>query len=414
MRRIGITIGVLVLLASPSLATDKSRQWTSREIPADSKAEVRKVVSAANDLAIDLYGALAAKEGNLFFSPTSVSASLAMTYAGAAGATRDEMAGVLGFPLEDPKFDASYGMLLRSLSGANDAGFYELRMANRLWGRKGTAFLAPFLKITGESYGAPIQAVDLAGDPEGSRKAINAWIGERTNGRIPEAVKSLSPAARLVLTNAIYFHGSWKDPFKEDDTRDLPFHVTAADSIDVPMMHRQGTYPYGKEEGVRVLELPYAGEDLNMVVVLPDEKDGLGAIEGTLDKEKLRAWLRCAGDAEVDVYLPRFRMTDEFDLAPVLAGMGMPSLFKRGDADLSGMTADTDLFVSNVFHSSFVDVNEKGTEAAAATGVVVALELVERSAPPVFRADHPFLFFIRDKWTGAILFMGRVADPLAG
>lgn len=411
MRRTYIVLTALVLLVTASEATDKSRQWTHREIPADSKGEVRKIISAANDFAIDLYGVLAAEKGNLFFSPASISIALAMTYAGAAGETRTEMSTGLRFPIEDPKFDGAYGILLKSLNGANEAGFYELRIANRLWSRKGYPLLEPFLKTARESYGAPLEAVDLAGDPEGARERINAWIGERTNGRLPETIKVLSPAARIVLTSAIYFRGDWKDPFDKNMTRDLPFHLTPTDSIAVPTMHRRGTFPYGEEGSVRIVELPYAGEDLNMVVVLPGAVDGLGAIEKDLDKEKLRSWLKSTGETRVDVYLPRFRVRDDVDLAPVLAGMGMPSLFKRGEADLSGMTGNADLFVSNVFHSAFVEVNEKGTEAAAGTAAVLELEGAVISDPPVFRADRPFLFFIRDKWTGAVLFMGRVANP---
>lgn len=412
MRRIGILLGILLLLGASSEASDKGKQWTNRAIPEASKDEVRKVVTGANSFAIDLYGALAAGTGNFFFSPISVSEALAMVYAGAAGETAAEMARMLSFPLDDPKFHASNGLLLASLNHGADAGLYDIRVANRLWGRKGYGFLEPFLKTLRESYAAPLETVDIAGNPSAAKKTINAWIAEQTSGRIPNAVQTISPADRLVLTNTIYFHGRWMNPFDAKRTRDLPFHTTREDSVVVPMMFRHGTYEMYQGEGLKFLELPYAGEDLNMVIVLPDAIDGLAAIEARLSKDNLRSWLRSTSEAEVDVYLPRFRMTDDFDLAATLAGMGMPTLFESG-ADLSGMSDERGLFVSHVFHSTFVDVNEEGTEAAAATGMTLLAE-AEIAAPPVFRADHPFLFFIRDKWTGVILFMGRVADPLAG
>jgi len=219
----------------------------------------------------------------------------------------------------------------------------------------------------------------------------------------------------LVLTNAVYFHGNWADPFKKDRTKEEDFHVTATDTIKVPMMHRSGEFRYAAVADLQILELPYGDGSLSMVVLLPQTVDGLADLESMLTRQNLQRWTKSVKhEEEVKVYLPKFKTTSQFQMADTLKAMGIELAF-TADADFSGMTGDHDLFISAVIHKAFVDVNEEGTEAAAATGVVMkrtAAPVQEPKKPPVFRADHPFVFMIRDNRNGAILFLGRITNPL--
>ncbi len=241
-------------------------------------------------------------------------------------------------------------------------------------------------------------------------------MAEATKGKITDLIPAgvLSDMTRLVLTNAIYFKGNWLHQFNKDSTQPAPFHLSATQKVEVPLMFQKERYKFGRakfgESGLKVLELPYKGEELSMVLLLPDETDGLAALEKELTAENLKSWTAKLGKPEVMVFLPKFKMTAEFQLNDVLAKLGMPLAFAPGSADFSGMDGKMDLYISAVVHKAFVDVNEEGTEAAAATGVVFGVTSVPVD-PPEFRADHPFVFLIRDNRSGAILFMGRVLDP---
>jgi len=376
-------------------------------------ADREMVVQGNNAFALDLYAELKQRDGNLFFSPHSISTALAMTYAGARGNTAEQMAKVLHFDLEQKRLHPTFRELLDQLSARQAEQGYQLSVANALWGQKGYSFLDKFLDLTKENYGAGLNEVDFVGATETARKTINSWVEKETEEKIKELIKPgvLDRLTRLVLTNAIYFKGFWESQFEEEMTYPAPFTLMSGEKVQVPTMHRTADFKYAEADDFQALELPYKGGDLSMTIFLPKETDGLAALEQSLTAEKLASWRSTLEEQEVIVALPKFKMTSEFSLAEVLKSMGMTDAFDQHNADLSGMTGKRDLFITAVLHKAFVEVNEEGTEAAAATGVVVAL----KSAPPsqpVFRADHPFLFLIRDSRSNSILFIGRVMNPI--
>jgi len=394
---------------------------------------VEEVVSGNNEFAIEVYGKLRAeKEGNLFFSPYSISTALAMTYAGARSQTGIEMGEVLHFPVIEEKgnfkkggskesegigrdvFHRIYGQVSRDLNKRGKKGNYELSVANALWGQEGYKFLEEYIELVETSYGGKLESVDFV-EPkrrELSRQRINKWVEEQTNEKIKELIKkgSLDELVRLILTNAIYFKGKWADEFKEKWTRDERFSLDDGGEAKADLMHREGKYRYYETEDMQLLELAYKGEEVSMLVLLPKEKVRIETIEEQLKPANLHGWVEKLAEQEVDVFLPRFKITSEFQLGEVLKSMGMRLAFS-GSADFSGMTGKKDLFISAVIHKAFVEVNEEGTEAAAATGVAMRLTAVV-PRPVVFRADRPFLFLIRDKVSGSILFIGRLMKPV--
>jgi serpin B len=375
--------------------------------------DVPAVVEGNNRFAFDLYGRLREQDGNLFFSPYSISAALAMTAAGARGETADEMAKVLHLSLGAEKLAAAEGALARQVNGEGRQRGYRLRTANALWGQKGFGFRPEFLKLTGDGYGAPLHEVDFAAT-EGARKTINAWVEKQTEEKIKDLIKPgvLDANTRLVLTNAIYFKGDWQSQFRKNLTRDEPFKLADGKTVPVPLMHQQERFAYLDRPDFQLLEMPYSDKDLSMVVLLPKKTDGLAALEKELTADNLGLWLKGAREEKVLVALPRFRLTAEFDLNKALTALGMPSAF-TASADFSGMGGNKgELYLSAVVHKAFVDVNEEGTEAAAATGAAVA-KRAAGPVVPVFRADHPFVFLIRDRQSGAVLFLGRLTSPAA-
>jgi len=373
------------------------------------------VTRANNQFAVDLYGQLSKERPgkNLFFSPTSISVALAMTAAGARGQTAAEMVQTLHLAGNLPQANAAYHKLLeRWNTDANDRG-YQLRVANRLWGQKEVPFLASYLTLTRQEYGAELGLVDYKGQAEAAREEINAWVEKQTAEKIKDLLPQgvIDSTTRLVLTNAIYFKGDWASQFKKDLTHDADFVISSAQKVKVPLMHKKQSYPFVQDDSLQVLELPYKGNDLSMLVLLPKETDGLADLESSLAASKiavLRAKLR---SQPVDVYLPKFKLDASFSLSETLQGLGMKLPFIEA-ADFSGMDGRRDLHISAVIHKAFVNVNEEGTEAAAATGVVtrVMARPIDKS-PVVFRADHPYVFAICDKRDGSILFLGRVANP---
>ncbi len=367
------------------------------------------VVSANNRFALDLYAEIRGEQGNLFFSPASIATALAMTHAGARASTESEMAKVLHFDLPAERLHPSFAALNRNL---NETGKpYELRVANRLWGQKDYGFLSSFLQVTREHFGAELAEVDFVRASQAARREINAWVEDQTNDKIRDLVPegALNDTTRLVLTNAIYFLGTWEEQFNKDVTRDEPFRLDAEQTVEVPMMYQKGEFDYGAANGVQLLGLPYEGADLSMLVLLPKEVDGLGALERELTTERLKEWTSDLREQKVHVSLPKFKTTSEFELKKALSSLGMPSAFDPERADFSGISANEKLFISAAIHKAFVDVNEEGTEAAAATGIVVGTTSFQPI--PTFRADHPFIFLIRDNRSDAILFLGRMVDP---
>ncbi|MHC4474511.1 MAG: serpin family protein [Planctomycetota bacterium] len=482
------------------------------------EADTRSLVAGNTDFALEMYSELAgAEQGNLFFSPYSISTALGMTYAGARGETEKQMAEVLGFGLPQERLHKTLGALEKQLNRGGNKGGYEMNVANALWGQKDYHFLDEFLDLTRRNYGAGLQSVDFVNATEEARQTINGWVEEKTKQKIKQLIARgvLNRLTTLVLTNAIYFKGDWASKFEEENTKLAPFHVvryqagdnnpgdasgekavltdleqrmqkrvtvdfrelpiedvlrimseqadidivmspkvtgtvtakltdvpteevlrnilaaygyryvvdknvirvepaegiaeTVVSTVQAAMMYQEGRFKYGRTQDLQILELPYKGNDLSMVVLLPKEVDGLAELERSLTRENLKRWLRDLHDREVRVYLPKFKITTgPVELKNILAQMGMPAAFS--DADFSGMTGKRELFISHVLHKAFVEVNEEGTEAAAATAVVMR-KRIGIVATPVFRADHPFVFMIRHNPTGSVLFVGRVASP---
>lgn len=377
-------------------------------LPAAAKDAPQAAAAGNSAFALELYAKLSSEPGNLFYSPYSLSMALGMTWAGARGATADEMAKTLHFGKD---VHAGFAALNKRLLGRQPG--YQLSIANRLYVQQGYRLLDAFTAVTKEQYLAPVEAVDF-GKAE-TRAHINQWVEDQTNKRVKDLIGEgvLNSLTRLVLVNAIYFKGTWATEFDKKNTTPQPF-FTGSRKFDVPMMFRtmngRARVRYAELDGVQVLELPYQGGDVTMVVLLPQARDGLGALEKKLDAAQFERLVGALRPSEVDVFLPRFRIEQSFALAPTLQAMGMPQAFSERSADFSGMSGRKDLYISAVIHKAFVEVNEEGTEAAAATAVVMMTKSVE-PLRWTFRADHPFLFALRDTKSGSVLFLGRLDDP---
>jgi serpin B len=380
---------------------------------APAAADRRAVVEGDNAFAVALYSQLRKQSGNLFFSPESISTALAMAYAGARGETASEMAKTLHFTLPPERLHPAMGALLRELNAPQEG--YQLSVANALWAQLGYTFLDDFLKLLKTDYGAGLNQVDFKGSSETVRETINRWVEQKTQDKIKDLLQpgSLKPDTRLVLTNAIYFKGNWQTQFDKAQTRNEDFHLSQGQTKTTPLMHREGGFNYFNGGAFQALEIPYKGKDLSMIILLPNEIGGLPSLEQSLTGSNTQQWLRqLAPVSKVIVTMPKFKMTQQFELEATLGAMGMPAAFS-GSANFSGMTGKRDFSISEVIHKAYVDVNEEGTEAAAATAVTMrALAIrVPDQPPPVFHADHPFVFLIRDNRSESILFMGRLADP---
>jgi len=376
-------------------------------------ADRTAVVEGNNAFAFSLYGQLRNRNGNLFFSPESISTALAMAYAGARGNTAAEMAKTLHFTLPQQQLNPAMGALLSDLNAVHDG--YQLTVANALWAQQGYTFLDNFLQLLKTDYGAGLNQVDFKGATETARLTINRWVEQKTQDKIKDLLQpgTLAPSTRLVLTNAIYFKGDWQTQFDKAQTKDEDFYPSQAQTKKVAFMHRIGSFSYFDGGTFQVLEIPYKSKELSMIVLLPKDRSGLPALEQSLTASNTQQWLSQMGELDkVIVALPKFKSTQQFELGATLGAMGMAQAFS-GSADFSGMTGKQDLAISEVIHKAYIDVNEEGTEAAAATAVGMRAMAMRGPVeqPPVFRADHPFIFLIRDNRSSSILFLGRMADP---
>ena len=355
-----------------------------------------------NQLSVDLYKKLSAEnDGNLFLSPYSISTALAMTYGGARDETAAQMENTLHFGGQGATHPA-LSQLRKKLNSVQEKGHVQLNVANSLWPQVDYTFLPDYLALTQEFYGSEIESVDYKTDTEGARKKINGWVEDQTNDRIKNLIPEgmLNPLTRFVLANAIYFKGNWASQFKPEHTHPAPFKLADGTTVEVPMMSLTKDFRLAHTDEFQVLELPYEGDNLSMLVLLPNKMDGIPPL--TMETLSALEFHKPA----VMVQLPKFKLESTFMLGDTLAAMGMPQAFTE-QADFSGMTGTRDLFIGVIVHKAFVEVNEEGTEAAAATAVVMPTS----SMPPMFIADHPFLFLIRENSTGTILFIGRVVDP---
>lgn len=379
---------------------------------------VKAVVQANNQFAFDVYSCLAGDSGesggNIFFSPWSISSSFALTYEGARGNTADEIRGVFHFPSSLDTLRKGYLELSHSLNGG-DSGF-TLNTANALWAEKTYSFLPDYVSNANRYYGAKTTNLDFVNNPDRSRNTINSWVEEKTKHKITDLIPEggIDPSTVLVITNAIYFKGTWLKQFDPDKTTEEDFVLGDGTTLRVPMMTRtdkDAEYWYAETENLQVLGMPYAhnkGKGLSMLVLLPKGND-LESIETSLSAWKIEELNQALTYQRVMVSFPRFKMETTYCLSDTLSEMGMPSAFR--DADFSGMDGSRNLFIDEAYHKAYIDVNEEGTEAAAATAVVMNRSLAPGEPVPVFRADHPFMFLIKDNDTGNILFMGRMANP---
>lgn len=367
---------------------------------------------AVNAFAIDLHGQLRKPEGNIFFSPYSVSVSLAMAYTGARGKTESQMAKALHLSLGQPKTNEAFRALNEQVLAAGQGKGAELNIANALWAEKSLAFKKEFLESVRSNYLGDLRQVDFMHAPEVARKTINSWVEDQTKNKIKDLLGpgAIATDTKLVITNAIYFKGFWESQFKKNWTKDDPFTLLDGTKITVPMMHQTAAFGYAEKTGLQVLEMGYKGDELAMVVLLPSKDRRFEEFEQSLRVDKLGQWIGNLHKRKVEVYFPKYKMTSEFRLPAVLTKLGMTDAFSMRDADFSGMTRGKDFFIGEVIHKAFVEVNEEGTEATAATGVITYQGAPPRPKP-VFRADHPFMFLIWHKPSGCILFMGRVTKP---
>lgn len=401
-----IVLGLAACLAAPGLtpAADEPKP----------NAETKDVVQSNTQFALQLYARLAKEQGNLFFSPYSISTALAMTYAGARGETAEQMAKTLRFTLGPDQLHPAFAALVREVRGSNKERPFQLNVANALWGQKGYPFLPAFLELTKSDYAAGLREVDFAAATEQARLQINRWVEEQTQDKIKDLIQPgvLTPMSRLVLTNAIYFKAPWGTPFGEKATKPEDFFVKPDQKVQVPMMHKIEFARYLDGGKFQLLELDYKGGTQSMVICLPRKDVDISDVEGNLVPRDFNALVSKAKSQRMNMAIPKFKITREFEMNKVLEAMGMPAAFSIRDADFSGIDGRKDLYLSNVVHKAFVDVNEYGTEAAAATAAVIGVKSAPPSGEPIeFRADHPFLFVIRDRKTGSILFMGRLSNP---
>jgi len=398
---------------SISLAqSDKERVASPDVIP----SELTNLVEGSSEFAFDLYQALKGDEGNLFYSPYSISLALAMTYAGAREETEEQMASTLHFILSQDRLHPAFNKLDLELASrgegakGKDGDGFRLNIVNAIWGQQDYRFLTSFLDVLAENYGAGLRLLDFINAPEESRITINDWVSEQTEGRIEDLIPQgvIDDLTRLVLTNAIYFNAAWLYPFNEDLTTDGTFHLLDGSEVIVPMMSQTESFGYLDGDGYQAIELPYDGSELSMVIMLPDIGQ-FEAFEDSLDLEMVGAIINDIENKQVALTLPKFEFESEFSLADTLAEMGMPMAFSD-EADFSGMTGNRELTITDVLHKAFVSVDEAGTEAAAATAVVVGLTSAPEQSVQV-TVDRPFIFLIRDIETGAILFVGQVMNP---
>jgi serpin B len=333
-----------------------------------------------------------------------------MTYAGARGDTQTQMAQALHFLPDQKRFHPTFALLGAMLGEVVKKGHIQFNVANALWPRKGYTFLKGYISLVKKFYGIRITPIDYD-DVKTARQTINDWVEERTESKImdliPEGV--IDSMTRLVLVNAIYFKGEWANQFDPSLTDQAPFSISPGVQAQVPMMTRKQEFRYAEESDLQILELPYAGDDLSMIVLLPKEITGLAKLEESLSPERLEKWIGDLVGTEVEVSLPRFELNFPFRLDDTLKSMGMENAFSN-QADFSGMDGSKELFIGAILHKAYVAVNEQGTEAAAATAAIMTTKAVAFT-PTVFRADHPFVFFIREKRSGSILFLGREANP---
>ncbi len=422
MRKIAVLLIIPLILIGLSGCTQKvSGDVLHSDIPRDtapsvSETDLSVLVDGNNTFAFDLYRILKQDGSNLFYSPYSISEALAMTYAGARGDTEKDMAEALHFDLSQERLHPAFNSLDLQLKqrgegskGKDDKGF-RLNIVNAIWGQKDYQFLNEYLDILAKNYGAGLRIVDFINETEQSRVTINKWVSDQTEGKIKDLIPQgiINQFTRLVLTNAIYFNAAWEHPFHDAATANGTFHLLDGGEVDVPMMHQSESFGYTEGDGYQAVELPYDGGELSMVVLLP-EAGQFNNFEDKLVTGFITNIIDNMGRSQVSLTMPKFEYESSFGLKKALGTLGMGVAFTDA-ADFSGMDGKKDLFIQDVVHKAFVSVNESGTEAAAATAVIVGLTAAPMN-PVTMTIDRPFIFFIRDIQTNSIIFVGRVLNP---
>jgi len=388
--------------------------------PDAAPAELYELVAGDNAFAFDLYQAVRTSDGNLFYSPYSISLALAMTYAGARGETASQMADVLHYSLPNDRLHSAFNALDLDLARRPEQAAdvdknqrFALSIVNSIWGQKGWPFLSEFLDLLALNYGAGMRLVDYMNAPEEARLAINDWVSEQTKARIKDLVPQglITPDTTLVLVNAIYFKAAWQYEFDSSQTKDGPFTLLDGSQVSAPLMSLDhlASLGYANGDGWQAVTLPYKGGMTEMVIIVPDE-GWFTEFEASLSADRFDEILAGMEPKMVALTMPKFSFTSSYQLKDVLSGMGMPLAFDDEQADLSGIDGRRDLFIRDVVHKAFVAVDEAGTEAAASTAVIIAPTAM--LMPDVeLTIDRPFFFVIRDVPTDSILFVGRVVDP---
>jgi len=408
IEKISLPIPMTSSSPTPMVTSELTASPTPSATP---EGGANNVVDANNQFALDLYLKYRSKEENIFFSPYSILSALSMTYEGARGVTASEMQAVLHLLNNKEIIHSDFFTISKKINKTDKS--YKLAIANALWAQKDFTFLEDYFSTVEKYYGGKVTNLDFVSETEKSRQLINNWVEDKTNKKIKNLISQgvLNPLTRLVLTNAIYFKADWLTKFDGSDTHDQDFKLSSGSNVKVRMMNNTSSFNYGETNNLQFLEMPYVGNDLSMLIVLSKDNN-LNNLDKSINIKNLTNWKKAMKVEKVVVSLPKFKFETKYLMAKDLKEMGMPTAFSD-DADFSGMTGKKDLYISEVIHQAFVEVAEYGTEAAAATAVVMKF----MSAPmqpenlKVFNADHPFIFMIQDNQSGNILFLGRVADP---
>lgn len=417
--------GIVVVIALVAGSMFFSNYKQNNNLPVEDKIEVvtepeknsekpttptiaSSVVDANNHFATDLYNRYKTKDGNIFFSPYSIESALSMTYEGAKGETAKEIQNVLHLPNNIETVHTGFTNINTEINAKGKP--YTISVANALWTQKGFPFLPEYLNTVDKYYSGKATNLDFAKQNEKSRTIINDWVASKTNNRIKNIISSLSTDTRLVLTNAVYFKADWASKFESSGTFPSDFTTNQNKIIQASMMNQKSMYNYGENKDLQILEMPYVGGDISMLVLLP--KNNILDIEKILTTENINSWKKGMVEQKVELSLPKFKFEAEYQMGKDLSEMGMPTAFNESKADFSGMTTADSLYISQVIHKSFIEVAEYGTEAAAATTIIASTtSMPQPEQVKYFRADHPFVFIIQQKGTGNILFMGRLSNP---
>lgn len=409
---LSLLLAVSLLACGPSpAAADEIKSDKDRDLsPQVSESQLDELLQGNSEFALSLYKELKGeKDGNFFYSPYSISLMMAMAYAGARGETEQQMADAMEFNLSQEELHEAFNYLaLQLLQRTSDDANFKLDVVNDIWGQKDFHFLDGYLDILAENYGAGLKILDFIDDPEGARQTINDYIYEKTNQLIKDLIPegSINIYTRLVLTNAIYFKADWESKFNKNATHDGTFNLANGSQVTVSMMNQRAFFKFANEADWKAIELPYDGEKIAMDIIVPED---LSVFEDSMNFETINQIIAAMQSSDIELTMPKFKFTSDFDLNDALKALGMPIAFDPYNADFSGITDVQQLYIQQVIHKAVVAVDEEGTEAAAAGAVIIGIV----SMPQVFVVDKPFIFLIRDIETGTILFMGRVLNPAA-